>query len=38
MTEDEANSGKEQIQELTKHYEAKIDELIEHKKQEVMQV
>jgi len=38
MTEDEANQGKEQVQELTKQYEGKIDELIEHKRAEVMQV
>ncbi len=38
MTEDDAKSSKEQIQELTKTYETKVDELIEHKKQEVMQV
>ena len=38
MTEDEATQAKEKIQELTKQYEAKIDELTEHKKAEVMQV
>lgn len=38
LTEDEAKKGKEQIQELTKQYEGKIDELIEHKRQEIMQV
>jgi len=38
LTEDELNSGKEQVQELTKKYEAKIDELIEHKRAEVMTV
>src|SRR6185312_12349364 len=38
MTEDEANGAKEQIQELTKQYEGKIDEATEHKRQEVMQV
>jgi|SRR5688500_6511324 ribosome recycling factor len=38
MTEDEANSGKEQVQELTKQYEAKADELVEKKKAEIMQV
>lgn len=38
MTEDEANSGKEQVQDLTKQYEAKVDELIEKKRQEVLQV
>lgn len=38
IAEDDAISGKEQVQELTKKFEAKVDELIEHKKQEVMQV
>ncbi len=38
MTEDEANSGKEQVQELTKQYETKVDELIEKKRQEILQV
>lgn len=38
MTEDEASSAKEQIQELTKQYEGKVDELIEHKRKEVMEV
>ena len=38
MTEDEANSGKEQVQELTKQYEAKADDLVEKKKAEIMQV
>src|SRR6185437_12052746 len=32
LTEDDAKNTKDQIQELTKTYEAKIDELIEHKK------
>src|ERR1044072_6401845 len=36
VSEDEAKSGKEQIQELTKQYEAKVDELIEKKKQEIL--
>ena len=38
LTEDEAKHAKEKIQELTKEYEGKIDELTEHKKAEVMQV
>ena len=38
MTEDEAKSAKEQVQELTKSYEAKVDELIEKKKHDIMQV
>ena len=36
LTEDEAKSGKEQIQELTKTYETKVDEMIEKKKNEIM--
>src|ERR1700742_464928 len=32
MTEDDAKSGKEQVQELTKTYETKVDEILEHKK------
>ena len=38
LTEDEAKSGKEQVQELTKTYETKTDEMIEKKKNEIMQV
>jgi ribosome recycling factor len=38
VTEDEAKDGKEKIQDLTKTYEAKVDELIEKKKAEIMQV
>ena len=38
LTEDEAKGGKEQVQELTKTYEAKVDEMIEHKRKEVMEV
>jgi ribosome recycling factor len=38
LTEDEADRGKEQVQELTKQYEGKVDELIEKKRAEVMQV
>ncbi|HXE55996.1 MAG TPA: ribosome recycling factor [Tepidisphaeraceae bacterium] len=38
MTEDEANGAKEQIQELTKNYEKKVDDLIDHKKSEIMTV
>ena len=38
MTEDAAKGAKEQIQELTKQYEAKIDQMVEHKRAEVMQV
>jgi ribosome recycling factor len=38
ITEDEDRSGKEQVQELTKSYETKVDEMIEKKRQEIMQV
>ena len=38
MTEDEANSGKEQVQDLTKTYEQKADDLIEKKRNEILQV
>jgi ribosome recycling factor len=38
LTEDEAKKGKEEVQELTKTYEQKVDDLIEHKRKEVMEV
>ena len=38
ITEDEAESGKEQVQELTKQYETKVDELIEKKRNDIMTV
>ena len=38
MTEDEANAAKEQVQELTKTYETKVDDMLEHKRKEVMEV
>jgi ribosome recycling factor len=38
VTEDEATRGKEQIQELTKSYEAKVDDHIEKKRAEIMQI
>jgi ribosome recycling factor len=38
MTEDEAEKGKEQVTELTKQFETKIDDMIEHKRKEVMEV
>jgi ribosome recycling factor len=38
LTEDELKTGKDQVQELTKQYETKVDELIEHKRAEVMTV
>jgi len=38
ITEDEAAKAKEQVQELTKTYEGKLDEMIEKKRAEIMQV
>ena len=38
MTEDEATATKDQIQELTKTYEGKVDELLEHKRKEITTV
>jgi ribosome recycling factor len=38
MTEDEANAAKDQVQELTKTYETKVDEMLEAKRKEVMTV
>jgi ribosome recycling factor len=38
LTEDEAASGKEQVQELTKTYEGKVEEMLENKRQEIMTV
>lgn len=38
MTEDETTATKDQIQELTKTYEGKVDEVLEHKKKEIMTV
>src|SRR5665213_189897 len=38
ITEDDAKNGKEQVQELTKTHETKIDEVLEHKKKEIMDV
>lgn len=38
ITEDELNAGKEQVQELTKQFETKVDQLVEHKRAEVMTV
>lgn len=38
ITEDEAESGKEQVQDLTKQYETKVEDLVEHKRKEVMEV
>ena len=38
VTEDEAEKGKEQINDLTKTYEGKTDELVDKKRADVMQV
>jgi ribosome recycling factor len=38
LTEDETKHTKDQIQELTKSYEGKVDEVLEHKKKEIMAV
>lgn len=38
VTEDEASGAKDQVQELTKTYEGKVDTLVETKRREVMQV
>ena len=38
ITEDDASAGKDQVQELTKTYEGKVDEMVEHKRKEVMAV
>jgi ribosome recycling factor len=38
VTEDDGKHGKDQIQELTKQYEHRVDELIEKKRQEILQV
>ncbi len=38
LTEDDAKGAKEQVQELTKTYEGKVDAMIEHKRAEITQV
>ena len=38
MTEDDAKDAKEQVQELTKTYEGKVDEAIESKRKEILDV
>ncbi len=38
LTEDEANDGKASVQELTKTYETKVDDMIEHKRKDIMEV
>jgi ribosome recycling factor len=38
MSEDDLAKAKEQVQDLTKQYETKVDDLIEHKRKEIMEV
>jgi len=38
IAEDDARHARDQIQELTKQYEGNVDEIIEHKKQEILQI
>ena len=38
IPEDDAKRGKDEIQELTKTYETKVDDMVEHKRKEVMEV
>ena len=38
ITEDELEQGKDQVQELTKQYETKTEEMVENKRKEVMEV
>jgi ribosome recycling factor len=38
ITEDEDARGKDEVQELTKRYEAKVEELIDKKRNDIMQV
>lgn len=38
ITEDELSSAKDQVNELTKNYETKVDQAIEHKQKEIMTV
>jgi ribosome recycling factor len=38
IPEDAAKKGKDDVQELTKTYEGKVDDMIEHKRKEVMEV
>jgi ribosome recycling factor len=38
ITEDQLDGAKEQVQELTKTYETKVDEMLEHKRKEVMEI
>ena len=38
ISEDDLERGKEEVQNLTKTYEGKIDEILEHKRKEIMEV
>lgn len=38
LTEDDATKAKDQVQELTKQYEQKVDDMIESKRKEIMEV
>jgi ribosome recycling factor len=38
LTEDDADKGKEQVQELTRDYEKKVEDLLEHKRKEILTV
>jgi ribosome recycling factor len=38
VTEDDAKHAKDQVQELTKNFETKVEQLLEHKRNEIMQV
>jgi ribosome recycling factor len=38
ITEDEDTRSKESVQELTKQYEGKVEEMVEHKRKEIMEI
>ncbi len=38
LTEDDAKSGKDKVQELTKQFETKVEQILENKRNEIMQV
>jgi ribosome recycling factor len=38
IAEDDAKHAKDQVQELTKNYETKVEQMLEHKRAEIMQV
>jgi ribosome recycling factor len=38
LTEDDAEGGKEQVQELTKSYEEKVEAMLEHKRKDILEV